>query len=132
MACVADSHSLIWYLLKSPELSADALQIFSDTAAGEDVYVPTICLVEITYLIEKNRFPRQLLAQVLQTLNNPQSELKSFPLDENVATNLQNIPRSIVPDMPDRIIAARALALNLPLVTCDTKIQKLTNIKTVW
>ena len=34
--------------------------------------------------------------------------------------------------MPDRIIAATALSLGLPLVTADTEIRKLTNITTIW
>ena len=38
-----------------------------------------------------------------------------FPLDYNVASALRSIPRDIVPDMPDRIIAATALHLGLPL-----------------
>lgn len=42
------------------------------------------------------------------------------------------IPRATVPDMPDRIIAATALHLDLPLITSDTDIRKLTNIEVVW
>jgi predicted nucleic acid-binding protein len=38
----------------------------------------------------------------------------------------------VVPDMPDRIIAATALSLSLPLVTRDAKIQAVTTIQTIW
>ncbi|MEK7833969.1 MAG: PIN domain-containing protein [Acidobacteriota bacterium] len=48
-----------------------------------------------------------------------------------VADSLSQIPRTTVPDMPDRIIAATALTLGLPLVTCDHKIRALTNIVTI-
>jgi len=37
----------------------------------------------------------------------------------------------VVPDMPDRIITATAFYLNLPLVSCDSKIQA-ANIQTIW
>jgi predicted nucleic acid-binding protein len=37
-----------------------------------------------------------------------------------------------VPDMPDRIIAATALNLNLPLVTHDHKILATSVIQTIW
>jgi predicted nucleic acid-binding protein len=48
-----------------------------------------------------------------------------------VADALALVPRAIVPDMPDRIIAATALYLNLPLVTADHKIQA-SNVQTIW
>jgi len=34
-----------------------------------------------------------------------------------------NLPRDLVPEMPDRIIAATALHLGLPLVTRDRRLQ---------
>jgi len=43
---------------------------------------------------------------------------------------MKQIPREIVPDMPDRIIAATALQLQLPLISCDSKIRKVLN--TIW
>jgi PIN domain nuclease of toxin-antitoxin system len=53
------------------------------------------------------------------------------PLDFAVAQAIRQIPRDDVPDMPDRIIAATAHHLNLPLVTYDQKIQA-SVIKTIW
>lgn len=48
-----------------------------------------------------------------------------------VATALRRIPRSVVPDVPDRIIAATALYLGLPLVTRDRRLQS-AGIQTIW
>ncbi|MGH9751499.1 MAG: type II toxin-antitoxin system VapC family toxin, partial [Blastocatellia bacterium] len=91
----------------------------------------SISLVEIIYLIEKGRFPQALLQRIVGALNDPRRELKPALLDENVAQAVQQIPRQVVPDMPDRIIAATALHLNLPLVTADHKIQA-AGIQTIW
>jgi predicted nucleic acid-binding protein len=44
---------------------------------------------------------------------------------------LRRVRREDVPDMPDRIIAATALALDLPLVTRDGKIRA-AGIRTIW
>jgi predicted nucleic acid-binding protein len=52
-------------------------------------------------------------------------------LDLAVARALQRIPRDEVPDLPDRVIAATALALDMPLVTRDAKIRT-ANILTIW
>jgi PIN domain nuclease of toxin-antitoxin system len=131
--CITDSHGLIWYVLNSSELSLTAKNLFIATAnSGGNVFVPTISLVEITYLIEKNKFQPALLSRIISRLNNPNAELKPIELTVEIADNLSQIPRSIVPDMPDRIIAATALHLNLPLVTKDHKIQKLQSIQTIW
>jgi PIN domain nuclease of toxin-antitoxin system len=40
-------------------------------------------------------------------------------------------PRNEVPDLPDRVIAATALALRLPLATRDREIRA-SGIETIW
>jgi predicted nucleic acid-binding protein len=52
-------------------------------------------------------------------------------VDAGVADALQNIPRDVVPDMPDGIIAATALQFGLPLITRDRRIQS-AGIQTIW
>ncbi|HRH42864.1 MAG TPA: type II toxin-antitoxin system VapC family toxin [Pyrinomonadaceae bacterium] len=131
--CITDTHGLIWYILNSSELSLTAKNLFISTAnSGGNVFVPTISLVEITYLIEKNKFQPALLSRIISRLNNPNAELKPIGLTVEIADSLSQISRTTVPDMPDRIIAATALHLNLPLVTKDHKIQALQNIQTIW
>jgi len=49
----------------------------------------------------------------------------------NVVEALSYIPREQVPDMPDRIIAATARYLDLPLISRDRKIQA-ANINIIW
>ena len=53
-------------------------------------------------------------------------------LDRKISEKIKQIDRGIVPDMPDRIIAATALSLGTPLVTCDSKIQNLTSVSIIW
>jgi predicted nucleic acid-binding protein len=64
-------------------------------------------------------------------LDDPESRLVVAPLDDVAATSVESIPRSAVPDMPDRIIAATALALGLPLVTRDAKIS-CSGLSVIW
>ncbi len=131
-ACVADTHAVIWYLMNDPRLSPAAFQAMQNAAAvGDYVFVSAISLVEIVYLIDKGRFPQSLLTEAINTLNDPMRELTLTALDDEIAQTMQQIPRTTVPDMPDRIIAATALHLNLPLVTADHKIQA-ANIQTIW
>ena len=102
------------------------LQNFSD-----EPYVPTICLVEITCLLEKGRLPAEVKARLMDVLDNPNSNLKTAPLDREVADHIGQIPRNVVPDMPDRIIAATAVHLGLPLISRDQKIRA-ADLTTIW
>jgi predicted nucleic acid-binding protein len=54
------------------------------------------------------------------------------PIDLAISIAIREIDRDTVPDMPDRIIAATALHLNLPLVTRDRKIRAEGAIVTIW
>ncbi len=57
-AVVVDTHTIVWYLSADPRLSASAADaLYAATAAGEGIHVPSICLVELTYLVEKGRLP---------------------------------------------------------------------------
>jgi PIN domain nuclease of toxin-antitoxin system len=133
MAIVADTHAIIWYLVEPERLSQVALDALERAiAAGSPVYVSAISLIEICYLIEKRRIASDLLQRILAVLNEPDPSLIVVPIDLAISIAVQNIDRDTVPDMPDRIIAATALHLNLPLVTRDRKIQASQSIVTIW
>ncbi len=133
MNCITDTHALIWYLFALPELSATA-KVYMDRVAdaGGFIFVPAISVVEIVYLVERNRLGANVLTRINNTLQIPDGVLKPIELSHPIAISLAQIPRLTVPDMPDRIIAATALYFGLPLVTKDSKIRNLTNIKTIW
>jgi PIN domain nuclease of toxin-antitoxin system len=133
MAIVADTHAIIWYLVEPERLSQVALDALEGAiAAGEPVYISAISLIEICYLIEKRRIASDLLQRILEVLNEPNPSLMVAPINLAISLAVQNINRDTVPDMPDRIIAATALHLNLPLVTRDRKIQAERSIVTIW
>lgn len=130
---VLDTHAVVWWLLDSPRLSTVANErIEGAIASGNGVYVSSISIVEITYLVEKSRLPKTGLDILYQVLQDADSGLKVVPFSLEIAQQLQQIPRVTVPEMGDRMIAVTALALNLSLVTCDHKIRALTVIETIW
>jgi PIN domain nuclease of toxin-antitoxin system len=129
---VTDTHGLIWYLEDSPRLGRAARDAFDACDQGEiAIYVPTICLVEIIYLQEKGRIPGELKARLDAELQAGTSGLILADLTPDVANAVAHVPRSQVPDMPDRIIAATALYLGLPLLSRDCAI-RLSEVKTIW
>jgi PIN domain nuclease of toxin-antitoxin system len=129
---VVDTHALVWYLLGSPRLSATARgQMDRVLDAGESLYVPAVSLVELTYLVEKGRLPAIARTRLAELLDDFESGLVLAPLDRGTADAVERIGRENVPDMPDRIIAATALHLHLPLVTRDRKIRA-ADLETIW
>jgi PIN domain nuclease of toxin-antitoxin system len=132
MSAVLDTHTVLWYLENSKELSAVARTTIEDAVRdARDVHVSAISLVETVYLVERRRLPVNALERLRSALNDSNSGLFIAPVDGSVADALPNIPRDVVPDMPDRIIAATALHLGLPLVTRDRRLQA-AGIQTIW
>ncbi|MEI6332371.1 MAG: type II toxin-antitoxin system VapC family toxin [Pseudanabaena sp.] len=133
MSVVADTHTIIWYLRSPEKLSTNAVTSLDNALNnGESIFISAISLVEMNYLVEKNRIPTSSLEQLLQLIDDPLVKLVVVPLDTPVARAFTQIPREIVPEMGDRIIAATSLYLGLPLVTKDHKIRNLSNIQTIW
>lgn len=131
-AAVVDTHTIVWYLSADPRLSASALEALdAATAAGERIHVPSICLVELTYLVEKGRLPAAARDRLIQALDDPAAPCSLAPLDRTVADALELVGRIEVPDMPDRIVAATAVALRLPLISRDRKIRA-SQVHTIW
>jgi len=129
---VTDTHALIWYLENDSRLGPNARLAFDACDQGETViYVPTICLVEMVYLIEKGRIPEKMMALLENELRAGTSGLMLADLTADIAKAVEKVIREDIPDLPDRIIAATALSLKLPLITRDRKIQ-LSGLKTIW
>ena len=129
---VTDTHGLIWFLEDSPLLGGEAGKAFDACEKGEiTIYVPTICLVEILYLQEKGRIPIESRSQLEVALTTGPGNLVLVDLTVHVVDAMGDVPRSEVPDMPDRIIAATALHMGLPLISRDRELQ-LTQIATIW
>ena len=131
-AVVADTHAVVWYLLNSKSLSSNAQRAMDEAIeAGDAVYVSSISLVEVVYLVEKGKLPSIVLDRLTSALSEPDSGFVVAPLSLSVALAILQISRETVPDMPDRIIAATALDLGFRLVSRDSEISK-TGIEIIW
>jgi len=129
---VADTHAVIWYLYADARLSATARNAIERAAAsGDQVAFSAITLVEIVYLTEKGRIQPDTYARLLSAIGGQDAVLAVVPLDETVAGYLHQVERDQVPDMPDRIIAATALTLGVPVISRDSKI-RLSSVATIW
>ncbi|MBH8556031.1 type II toxin-antitoxin system VapC family toxin [Nostocaceae cyanobacterium CENA357] len=127
-AIVVDTHAIVWYFLQSKKLSAPALTAIDN---ADSVYLAAISVIEIIYLQEKGKIPEVALQRLNQALADSHTSWLVMPLTIEIAQSIMQIPRNIVPEMADRIIAATAFYLSLPLVTCDSKIHSV-NMQIIW
>lgn len=123
MEIVLDSHTLFWLLTDSPKLSRLAKRYIEKS---ERVILPSIVLMEILYLLEKNN----LSFRFIEVLN----EIKVrgylvYPLDLEIISQSLFIPSTV--EMHDRIIIATAKLFNAYLISKDKEIKKI-YLKTIW
>lgn len=131
-ALLLDTHVLIWTLFGTRALSKrahDAIHRAID--AGHSLTISAITLVELEYLTEKSRIPGHMLPRVRQIVVEGKGRLTVVPVDVAVSAALHHVRRDLVPDMPDRIIAATAIALELPLLSADGAIHKC-DLNVIW
>jgi PIN domain nuclease of toxin-antitoxin system len=124
----ADTHAALWFLEDDPRLTPAAGAALD---GAERIWLPSICLVEITYLVEKGRLHAAVPSRLFAELDNPATTLRLAPLDLGVVLAMQDISRLQVPDLPDRVIAATAWHYCVPLVTRDGQIRSC-GVETVW
>lgn len=131
-AVIADTHTVIWSFDDPSRLSQSALRALKSAETwASPVYVSAISLVEICYLVERGRVVATAFDHVLQLLDASDHPLALAAVERGVAEALRQIPRPAIPEMPDRIIAATAVHLGLPLITRNRMIRA-AGIQTIW
>lgn len=133
MPYVADTHAIVWHITADPQLSTKARQVFQRADANRDsIVIPCIVLFEIAYLIEKRKLSlnfESLLGVLHQARN-----YKIEPLCLPIIVRSRTIRRDTVKDPWDRLIAATAIHLGIPLISGDRSLQSLREmgLKVVW
>lgn len=132
IAAVADTHTALWYLYDDARLAATAGDFIDQAAdSGRQIVVSSISLAELVYLIEKNRLPASAYVDLRAAIADPDHVVKEAHLTAEIIDAMRMVSRSDIPDMPDRIIAATAVHLGVPVISRDSKIRA-SNVQTVW
>ncbi|MBI4842640.1 MAG: type II toxin-antitoxin system VapC family toxin [candidate division NC10 bacterium] len=129
---VTDTQALLRYSgLSAGRLSPPARRIFRRCEEGRDnIIVPTIVAWETGLLAEDGAITlRPSFAQWWDTLASiPNYNIQ--PLDLEVVKAAYGL--TILTDPSDRLIVATALALDLPLITADSRITDSGLVRVVW
>jgi predicted nucleic acid-binding protein len=112
---VTDTQGLVKFMMGKKVINDAAHQAYLSADKGEaTIIVPAIVLMEVMYLFEKNRIEIGLLqTEDLMESQNYQFEPLSFEILKTAA-EIDDIP-----ELHDRLIAATARHLDLPLITND-------------
>lgn len=132
ISAVADTHAILWYLYDDSRLLDTAKSTMEAIEAdGNQIAITSITLAEIVYLSEKGRIHELAFDRVIELIEPPSSSLVEVPFDSAVAQTMRTIPREQVPELPDRMIAATAYHLDVPVISRDHKI-KSSIVTTIW
>ena len=116
---VTDIQALVKFMMGKKVINDRSHQAFQSADKGEaTIIIPAIVLMEILYLFEKNRIDIGLLqTEDLFKSQNYQFEPLSFEILKT-ASEIDDIP-----ELHDRLIAATARYLDLPIITNDPVIR---------
>jgi PIN domain nuclease of toxin-antitoxin system len=132
IAGVADKHAGLWYLFGDARLSSAAkLAIESAAHNRRKIAISAITLAEIVYLVEKGRIRASAYDDLEAALHDANHVLQEAPLTGEITDAMRLVPRADIPDMPDRIVAATAVYLGVPVISRDGRIRA-SNIQTIW
>lgn len=114
-----DTHTLLWATLEPSKLSAKAAGVIADESMT--VFVSAASAWEIATKVRNGRLPqaRHLEAEFLEKMDEAGYTL--LPIDAALALRAARLPGDHR-DPFDRLIAAQAIAQDIPLISADAKL----------
>ena len=112
---VTDTQALIKFMMGKKVIKEECHQAFLSADRGENtIIIPAVVLMEVLYLFEKNRIEIDMI-QTEDLLRSKNYQFEPLGLEIlKVASEINDIP-----ELHDRLIAATARYLNIPLITND-------------
>lgn len=126
---VLDTHAWIWWVAEPEKLSARARHAID---AAEALGVCAISCWEVAMLVAKRRLDldRDVLVWIRQALAVPRVIL--LPLTPEIYVSSASLAQKSPADPADRLIAASALEHQALIVTKDSRLRSMPQIKAVW
>lgn len=130
---VLDAHALVWFLVGSPKLGANARAVLN--APNIDLYLPLIALAEACWMVEKGRVPTIPSVSHLLAAVDADRRVILVPLDRSILD--RSLPLTSIAEMHDRQIMATALSLSsagssVALLTRDLNITVSGLVPVIW
>jgi PIN domain nuclease of toxin-antitoxin system len=129
---VTDTHALVWYALERwGKLGRRARELYRRADAGKAlIYVPAVVCVELSEVVWSGRI--RLDPGFTQWCRALLSSGHFLAADLTLEIVLCADGLYAVPERGDRLIAATAMHLGLPLITRDPRIAEAAGVDVVW
>lgn len=128
---VIDTHVLLWMFDGSlPTRSQSAASAVAHALTAGALHISIGSFLDLRYLVDSGHRPEEVFDNAESVV--AQYEIAVVPCDLSVLDAMSEVPKDAVADPFDRIIAATAISLNLPLVTADRAIQKTLGERAIW
>ncbi len=129
---VIDTQCILWYMAEDRRLPKAARSVFRAVEEGRaQILVPSIVLVEAIFLLQRQRVPEVSVGYLMALSELADANIYVIPLDMAVVQTLRDFGPAAIPELADRIIAATARSLDLPLITTDRVISESKLIKVI-
>ena len=85
----------------------------------------------MVYLKEKGRISSDAYSLLVSALNDSVGVFEELPVTQHVISKMAEVTREEVPDLPDRIVAATGIYLQVPVISRDGRIRA-SRVATIW
>ena len=129
---VIDTHVLVWWLSTPAELSPAARRALRRADRENPAVVSAVSVLEVATAARRGRMEFSIPVEQWLADARALPELRFEPVSPEIALLAARFGDSLHGDPMDRLIAATALSLAVPLVTADAKLRSARGLKTVW
>jgi len=128
MTVLLDTHVVLWATLDPKELSQTAAKIISDES--NVLLVSSVSAWEISNKVRIGKLPHAEALERDFPERMAEAGYKLVPLSVEVALRAGRLV-GVHRDPSDRMIAAQALALDIPVISTDTKLDEF-KVRRIW
>ena len=135
MKVVADSHSLLFYLLTPGQLSERAFETLAEAEDTDGVVISTATLGDLWYASHKrgrHALTPGAFELMRETALDPSTHFEVVAIEAAMMDEFERVPLESLGDPFDRFILATAVHLRLPLVTKDRAITAAAMTEVIW
>lgn len=127
-----DTHAWVWWGSDPEQLSIHAAAAIEEAVAQNQVLVSAISAWEVALLVERGRLELTIDLDEWLERNEAVAALRFIAVDHRIAVAATRLPAPLHRDPADRILAATARALQVPLVTRDRRLLDYPHVDTIW